>query len=267
MPRADLKRHAMCPTRQRPICTNNGESRRVAWSCERTGFACRALAGKDMRCARSVEGVDLYKRWSMAPGRPEPREAVSCVQAYCKNLPSDHGQLAGIIKLNPRRRGDSLFYKPQMRRGLASAQHAVPTPASTAPRAREGIKTPSLASTRSAGECSRISEPARVVAACRSGAYRWADVRASGASGRVQPIRFRPCHAQRDPCYEARFNAGARCSTGTTTRSGKVPRARLGSAAAGGGGVAGRFWRINDGLKLRAMRSDRRGSVAAKAAR
>jgi hypothetical protein len=26
----------------------------------------------------SVEGVDLYKRWSMAPGRPEPREAVSC---------------------------------------------------------------------------------------------------------------------------------------------------------------------------------------------
>jgi hypothetical protein len=37
------------------------------------------------------------------------------------------------------------FYKPQMRRGLASAQHAVPTPASTAPRAREGIKTPSLA--------------------------------------------------------------------------------------------------------------------------
>src|ERR1700730_5807844 len=34
------------------------------------------------------------------------------------------------------------FFKPQMRRGLASAQHAVPTPASTAPSAREGIKTP-----------------------------------------------------------------------------------------------------------------------------
>jgi ATP-dependent DNA ligase len=44
----------------------------------KTGFARRALAGKGMRCARSVEGVDLYKRWSMATGRPEPREAVSC---------------------------------------------------------------------------------------------------------------------------------------------------------------------------------------------
>jgi hypothetical protein len=30
------------------------------------------------------------------------------VQAYCKNLPSDHGQRAGISKLNPRRLGDSL---------------------------------------------------------------------------------------------------------------------------------------------------------------
>ena len=26
------KRHALCPTRQRPICTNDGESRQVAWS-------------------------------------------------------------------------------------------------------------------------------------------------------------------------------------------------------------------------------------------
>jgi len=63
-PRADRKRHAMCPTRQRPICTNDGESRRVAWSRERPCLA---------------------------------------VQAYCKNLPSDHGQRAGISKLNPRR--------------------------------------------------------------------------------------------------------------------------------------------------------------------
>jgi hypothetical protein len=86
------------------ICTNDGAWRRVARSRERPCLA---------------------------------------VQAYCKNRPSDHGQLAGIIKLNPRRRGDSLFYKRQMRRGLASAQHAVPTPASAALRAREGLKTPS----------------------------------------------------------------------------------------------------------------------------
>ena len=33
------------------------------------------------------------------------------------------------------------FFEPQMQRGLAGAQHAVPTRASTAPRAREGIKT------------------------------------------------------------------------------------------------------------------------------
>jgi hypothetical protein len=31
-PHAGWKRHAMCPTRQRPICKNDGESRRVAWS-------------------------------------------------------------------------------------------------------------------------------------------------------------------------------------------------------------------------------------------
>ena len=35
----------------------------------------------------------------------------------------------------------SVFTNRRMRRGLASAQHAVPTPASTAPRARERIKT------------------------------------------------------------------------------------------------------------------------------
>jgi hypothetical protein len=32
----------------------------------KTGFARRALTGKGMRCARSVEGVDLYERWSIA---------------------------------------------------------------------------------------------------------------------------------------------------------------------------------------------------------
>jgi hypothetical protein len=44
---------------------------------------------------------------------------------------------------------------------------------------------------RAAGECSRLSKPARVVAACRSGANRRADVRASGVSGRLQPVCFR----------------------------------------------------------------------------
>jgi hypothetical protein len=33
-------------------------------------------------------------------------------QAHCKNRRSERGQLAGISKLNPRRRGDSFFYKP-----------------------------------------------------------------------------------------------------------------------------------------------------------
>jgi hypothetical protein len=45
------------------------------------------------------------------------------VQAYCKNLPSDHGQLAGIIKLNPRRR-ETRFLQIEVRRNLASAQRA-----------------------------------------------------------------------------------------------------------------------------------------------
>jgi hypothetical protein len=49
----------------------------------------------------------------------------------------------GISKLNPRRRSHSLFTNRRLRRGPASAQHAVPTPTSTAPRAREGLKTPS----------------------------------------------------------------------------------------------------------------------------
>ena len=45
----------------------------------------------------------------------------------------------GISKLNPRRRSHSLFTNRRLRRGPASAQHAVPTPASTAPRARGRI--------------------------------------------------------------------------------------------------------------------------------
>jgi hypothetical protein len=51
------------------ICTNDGAWRRVARSRERPCLA---------------------------------------VQAHCKKLPSDHGQRAGISKLNPRRRGDPL---------------------------------------------------------------------------------------------------------------------------------------------------------------
>jgi hypothetical protein len=41
---------------------------------------------------------------------------------------------------------ETRFLQIEVRRDLASAQLAVPTPASIAPRAREGIKTPSNAS-------------------------------------------------------------------------------------------------------------------------
>jgi hypothetical protein len=54
----------------------------------------------------------------------------------------------------------AFFCKPQMRRGLASAQHAVPTPASTAPRAREGIKT-CTRDVRWNTRCSRVMPKSR----------------------------------------------------------------------------------------------------------
>ena len=41
------------------------------------------------------------------------------LQAHCKNQPSDHGQLVGISKLNPRRLG-TRFYKSEVRSELAS---------------------------------------------------------------------------------------------------------------------------------------------------
>jgi hypothetical protein len=121
---------------QEPRQASQGFLRRFHRRTCKTGLACRELAGKGMRCARSVEGVDLYNdgAWRrVARSRERPCLAV---QAYCKNLPSDHGQLAGISKLNPRRRGDSFFYKPQMRRGLASAQLR---------RAHAGTRCPSRA--------------------------------------------------------------------------------------------------------------------------
>ena len=37
------KRHAMCPTRQRPICTNDGESRRVGWEPREAVSCCASL--------------------------------------------------------------------------------------------------------------------------------------------------------------------------------------------------------------------------------
>jgi hypothetical protein len=74
------------------------------------------------------------------------------VQAYCKNLPSDHGQLAGIIKLNPRRRGDSFFFTNR-RCGAALPVLSTPYPRRQAlPLAREGIKTPSSLPTNEALE-------------------------------------------------------------------------------------------------------------------
>ena len=83
----------------------------------KTGFACRAIAGKRHAMCSKQPGVDLYKQRRIPPRRL--------------------GSASSILDDAATR----FFYKPQMRRGLASAQHAVPTPASTAPRAREGIKT------------------------------------------------------------------------------------------------------------------------------
>jgi len=77
----------------------------------KTEFARRALAGNGMRCARRGSGrfVQTTENPAASPG---------------------------ISKLNPRRRSHSLFTNRRLRRGPASAQHAAPTPASTAPRAR-----------------------------------------------------------------------------------------------------------------------------------
>ena len=71
-------------------------------------------------------GVDLYKRRRMAPVRPEPRRLCLAVQAHCKNLPSDHGQLAGISKPILEAAGP-FFYKSKVWRDLAvrsTADHA-----------------------------------------------------------------------------------------------------------------------------------------------
>jgi hypothetical protein len=57
------------------------------------------------------------------------------VQAYCKNLPSDHGQLAGISKLTLDN-ATPAFYKIEVRRDLASAQRAGSTGKHCPSRAR-----------------------------------------------------------------------------------------------------------------------------------
>jgi hypothetical protein len=59
---------------------------------------------KGRGCRRFVQRTENPAGSPGAAERP-----CLAVQAYCKNLPSDHGQRAGISKLNPRRRGDSFF--------------------------------------------------------------------------------------------------------------------------------------------------------------
>jgi hypothetical protein len=71
------------------------------------------------------------------PGRPELREAVSCVQAYCKNLPSDHGSTGRYHHAHSSTtRRQQMWARPCQ--CAARCTHA----GKALPLAREGIKTP-----------------------------------------------------------------------------------------------------------------------------
>src|SRR5580704_10123221 len=65
----------------------------------KTGFARRTLTGNGMRCARSSQGsICTNDGESRRVARSRERPCLA-VQAYCKKRPSDHAQRAGISKL------------------------------------------------------------------------------------------------------------------------------------------------------------------------
>jgi hypothetical protein len=106
----------------------------------KTGFARRALTGNGMRCARRGIGrfVQTTENPAGSPGAARGRVLLcKLIVKTCPQITVNWPVSASSILDDA---ATPFFCKPQIRRGLASAQHAAPTPASTAPSRARGDK-------------------------------------------------------------------------------------------------------------------------------